>query len=221
MPRAAANKKTKKKAAPTKKAAAKLIAAKTKKMPRVGDLPREIAKLESRIASDQIELARLRRSGPRPVVENWKLKDTGGDVDLAGLFGAKRDLILVHNMGARCPYCTCWADGFNGALAHLESRAAFVVESPDDPAAQVALARQRGWRFRMVSSKGSGFKEAMGVAQGDMLTPAVSTFVKEPDGTIRRVAQATFGPGDPYCGVFHLFDLLADGAGEWGPRTSY
>ena len=38
--------------------------------------------------------------------ENQKIK-------LSQLFGTKKDLILVHNMGKSCPYCTMWAEGVN------------------------------------------------------------------------------------------------------------
>ena len=31
-----------------------------------------------------------------------------------------------------------------------------------------------------------------------------------------------FGPGDPYCGVWHLFALLGDSMGpDWQPKFSY
>ncbi len=37
------------------------------------------------------------------------------------MFGDKKQLLLIHNMGQGCRYCTLWADGFNGFLKHLES----------------------------------------------------------------------------------------------------
>ena len=51
--------------------------------------------------------------------------------------------------------------------------------------------------------------------------PGFSTFRRQPDGSVQRVAHASFGPGDPYCGVFHLFGLLADGLDGWQPKFSY
>jgi predicted dithiol-disulfide oxidoreductase (DUF899 family) len=38
-------------------------------------------------------------------------------VRLSSLFGKKDELILIDNMGQGCPYCTMWADGFNGRTA--------------------------------------------------------------------------------------------------------
>jgi len=65
---------------------------------------------------------------------------------LAGLFGRKDDLVVIHNMGSSCPYCTLWADGFNGLYDHLANRAAFALSSPDAPAAQKRFAEgPRDW----------------------------------------------------------------------------
>ena len=50
----------------------------------------------------------------------------GREATLSSLFGDRGGLIVVHNMGRDCSYCTMWADGFTGLLPHLESRAAFV-----------------------------------------------------------------------------------------------
>jgi predicted dithiol-disulfide oxidoreductase (DUF899 family) len=177
--------------------------------PRLG-IDAKISRFETAISELKEKLAKLRRSLPRVPVKNYVFKGTSPrESDLASLFGDKKDLIVVHHMGLGCPYC------------HIESRAAFVVESPDAPEKQQQFALQRGWKFRMVSSGGTKFKADMGVAQGDDLTPGFSMFHKADDGTITRVAQANFGPGDDYCSVFHFFGLLADGGAGWGPELSY
>lgn len=41
------------------------------------------------------------------------------------------------------------------------------------------------------------------------------------DGSIVRTGRASFGPGDPFCAAWHLFDLLAGGAKGWSPKFSY
>lgn len=51
--------------------------------------------------------------------------------------------------------------------------------------------------------------------------PGVSVFRRNEDGGITRVAKDHFGPGDFYCGVWHLFDLLADGPAGWNPQFEY
>ncbi len=171
-------------------------------------------------------LVELRRQAPPESVADYELTGPDGGVKLSAMFGEKSDLILIHNMGSGCPYCTMWADGFNGALQHLESRAAFVVVSPDDPGIQQNLARKRGWQFRMFSAAGTTFIEDMGFGSEEEhfdshAMPGVSAFHKNEDGSIVRVSQDFFGPGDLYCGVWHLFELLPDGPGDWAPQLEY
>jgi predicted dithiol-disulfide oxidoreductase (DUF899 family) len=163
-----------------------------------------------------------RRKVPATEVSDYTFQDADGQpIALSALFGAHDDLLVIHNMGTFCAYCTMWADGFNGLLPHLADRAAFVVISPDDPTAQQRFARERGWRFRMVSSRGTTFREDMGFASPGVLMPGVSAFHRTPDGTLTHVAHAFFGPGDLYCAAWHLFDLLPSGGGDWEPRFTY
>ena len=178
-------------------------------------------------ASKELKAAKERIDGlraelPETEVEDYVFETAGGDVKLSQLFGDHEDLILVHNMGKSCPYCTLWADGFIGLLPHLESRAAFAISSPDDPSTQAEFAGGRGWPFRMVSVAHSEFTRDMGFLDGDGdYWPGYSTFRRADDGRILRVGKDFFGPGDDYCGVWPMFGLLHGGAGEWHPRFSY
>lgn len=145
----------------------------------------------------------------------------GATVRLSELFGDMNDLIVVHNMGKSCPYCTLWADGFNGLVPHLENRAAFVVVSPDAPAVQQEFAQGRGWRFRMLSCHGTSFAADMGYqSPNGKPTPGVSTFQRRGDGIV-RIATAPLGPGDDFCALWHLFSMLEDGPKGWQPKFSY
>ena len=141
-------------------------------------------------------------------------------IHLSDLFAQKKDLIVVHNMGSSCPYCTMWADGLNGLLPHLENRASFAVSSPDEPAAQKEFASSRGWNFKMVSTKGTSFAKDMGFEKDGMPQPGVSVFYKDGEKII-RVGRDDFGPGDAYCPTFPLFDLLKDGTGSWQAKFQY
>ncbi|MEM7025569.1 MAG: DUF899 family protein [Pseudomonadota bacterium] len=161
----------------------------------------------------------LQRSIEPQEVEDYVLND-GAEVRLSSLFGDKDHLFVIHNMGAACSYCTLWADGFNGVLPHLEDRAAFVLCSPDSPKEQREFADSRGWRFRMLSYQGSSFAEDMGYYGEHGWMPGVSVFTRK-NGKIVRVSDSHFGPGDDYCGIWHLFDLIPEGADGWQPQYSY
>lgn len=156
---------------------------------------------------------------PQPI-EDYTLATIDGPVKLSQLFGGKKDLFVIHNMGASCPYCTLWADGFNGLYGHLADRAGFVVASPDPPAAQRKFAEGRGWRFPMVSHQGSSFAADMGYRSKHGWMPGISAF-KRAKGKIVRVSDAPFHPGDDFASIWHIFDLLPEGPGEWAPKYKY
>ena len=155
------------------------------------------------------------------LVNDYGLLDSDNQkINLSQLFGQKNDLILVHNMGTSCAYCTMWADGFNGLLPHLKDRSAFVVSSPDEPSTQSEFAISRGWKFQMVSTRGTSFAKDMGFEKDGMPQPGVSVFNKE-GSKITRVGHDDFGPGDKYCPTFPLFDLLKDGLNNWQAKFKY
>ena len=190
------------------------------------DLQAELGTAWSDLESAKQRFVELRRQLPVEPVDDYELKGPSGTVKLSEMFGEKSDLILIHNMGSGCPYCTMWADGFNGVLHHLEGRAAFAVVSPNSTEVQQDMRRKRGWRFRMYSAEGSSFIRDMGFGSdsehyGSDAMPGVSVFHRSADGAISRVSRDYFGPGDLYCGVWHLFDLLQDGPGNWEPRFDY
>jgi predicted dithiol-disulfide oxidoreductase (DUF899 family) len=153
-------------------------------------------------------------------VTDYVFATSEGPVRLSELFGSKDDLIVIHNMGRSCPYCTLWADGYNGVYDHLADRAAFVVTSPDTPADQSEFAKSRHWRFPMVSHRDTTFASDMGYRSSQGWRPGVSVF-KRHDGRVLRVADTHFGPGDDFCSVWHFLDMIPEGANGWRPRYTY
>ena len=186
-------------------------------------LEKTIEQLHEEVSQAKKRLVEAIRGKGREEVQDYELSTTeDGKVKLSELFGDSKELIVVHNMGQTCPYCTLWADGFNGVAGHLNRRAPFVVASPDDPYTQKHFAESRGWTFRMVSTKGTDFTKDMGFEpKPGAYWPGFTTFVKEDDGRIYKTASNFFGPGDDFCPTWHLFDLLEDGANGWEPDNSY
>lgn len=185
-------------------------------------LDREVDRLDSERQELERRIAELRQRRPRERVRDYIVRDRQGEpVPLSSLFGGKPSLVLVHNMGRGCAFCTMWADGFNGLLPHLESRVAFVVTSPDPPSAQRALAAERGWKFPMYSVERSFIDDMGFVHETEGLMPGVSTFEKAPDGSVLRVGRAEFGPRDRFCATWHFFDLCSEGVAEWEPQFAY
>ncbi|HYM20008.1 MAG TPA: DUF899 family protein [Candidatus Kapabacteria bacterium] len=180
------------------------------------DIFDEITKLRARAAE-------LRRTMGSSEVSNYTLTGTSGEkVTLSDMFGSKDELIVIHNMGRSCRYCTLWADGINGFTKHFESRAAFALTSPDDYETMRRFGMERGWMFKMYSTEGTSFKRDLGFEdeQGEP-QPGVSVFKKSADGKILQTTKDYFGPGDDYCPIWHFFDLLPSSSDSWEPQYHY
>lgn len=180
-----------------------------------------IAEYRRQIASIRQQMREVQAAVEPDEVKDYEFQTPQGTVRLSQLFGHHEQLILIHNMGRSCPSCTLWADGYNGIHPHVASRVGFVVTSPDPPEVQRDFAASRGWRFPMVSHAGSEFASDMGFrgAKGGWL-PGVSVFQRH-GAKIVRVSEARFSPGDDFCTLWHLFDLLPGGAADFRPRYQY
>ena len=212
----------KKKAAPKKKKAAlskKNVTTSSKKANPLKVL--ETAEQELKQARERVTA--LRKKLDNKLVPDYTLKDPDGHpVSLASLFGTKDDLIIIHNMGKSCPYCTLWADGLTGFKKHLENRAGFALVSHDRPSVLREFAAGRGWNYKYLSNDGGPFSKAMGMQNDDgSPLPGISTFHRDANGAVKRVSHAYFGPGDDFCSIWHMFDMLKDGPKGWGPNYSY
>ncbi|MCU0689618.1 MAG: DUF899 family protein [Phycisphaerales bacterium] len=158
---------------------------------------------------------------PVPTAAAYRFTLTDGrETDLAGLFGSQADLLVVHNMGRACKYCTMWADGFIGLARHIERRAAFVLTSPDPVEVLAAHAAARGWTYRCASlAAASPFARDMGyqLPTGEYW-PGVSGFHRAADGAIYRTGTTRFGPGDDFCGAWPMFNLLRGEEAAFEPQ---
>ncbi len=184
------------------------------------DILTKISTLEAEIEKQKEALTALRKSLPPMRVADVTMTDMHGQsVTLSDLFDGRKDLIVIHNMGQACAYCTLWADGLNGLLPHLLTRTSVVMCSPDSPEPMRAFSESRGWNYRMISTQGSTFTKDVGFADSAGGTnPGYSTFRKNADGTIDRLSFAYFGPGDDYCGIWFMLPLLDDGIAGWSPK---
>lgn len=180
----------------------------------------ELDSYRREIRAQRAKLREARAKLPPVPIRDYALKGPKGSVALSSLFDARDELIVVHNMGAACPYCTMWADGFNGVYPHLADRAPFVVTTPDAPAKQAEFAASRGWRFPMLSHEGTSFAEDMGFKGKNGWEPGLSVLTRK-DGAIFRIASEELGPGDDFCSVWHFFDLLPGAAAGWRPKYKY
>ena len=179
------------------------------------DVNRKLADYRRQIAEVRERMRETLAAVEPQEVKDYEFTHIDGPVRLSQLFGHHEDLIVIHKMGVSCPNCTLWADGYNGIHQPVVTRAGFVVSSPDRPTVQKKFAESRGWKFPMVSHAGSTFAADMGYvsAKGGWIA-GVSVFRHE-SNAIMRVSDTGFSPSDDFCTLWHFFDLLPGGIGEW------
>ncbi len=180
----------------------------------------EITRLEQQISELIKELNQLRRASQGAEVPDYKFSTLEGETTLLDLFGDRDKLLVIHNMGQGCRYCTLWADGFNGFLPHLESVMSVVLVSKDPPETQRRFAISRGWRFRLASHGGGEYIREQTTMEVSDNMPGAVIYERQGD-TILRKNDCVFGPGDLYCSMWSLLGLAGLGAEDWTPQFTY
>lgn len=185
----------------------------------------KIQALQKEIFEKQKELAALRLKEAPEEIANYSFRNTNNEeLTLLELFDDKDELLLIHNMGKSCVYCTMWADALSGMNTLIQDRVKMVLSSPDEVAVMKEFSESRNWQFPSLSYHGTDFSVDMGFAYDKegrrWYQPGVSALVRKGD-KIYRTAYDFFGPGDVYCAPWHLFELLPKGANNWQPKYKY
>jgi predicted dithiol-disulfide oxidoreductase (DUF899 family) len=180
----------------------------------------EIQKLEREIFELSTKLKELRGLSPGSEVRNYSFDTLTGTTTLLDLFGHHDQLLLIHNMGQACRYCTLWADGFNGLVPHFESALSLVLVSRDEPEVQHRFATSRGWRFRLASHGGGDYIREQTVMEGASNMPGAVTYERKGE-TIYRKNACVFGPDDMYCPIWPMLGMAGITEEHWTPQYSY
>ncbi|MBT8115015.1 MAG: DUF899 family protein [Arenicella sp.] len=179
-----------------------------------------IAELETELYEKTLQLHKLKQDADRVEIANYYFATLSGEVSLKDLFADSDTLLMIHNMGQGCRYCTVWGDGLNGFLPHLESAMSVVMASKDDPHTQKRFANSRGWRFRMASHGGGDYIAEQTVVADASNMPGVVCYHLQ-DDKILRSNSATFGPGDLYCSLWSFLAMAGLTTDEFTPQYNY
>ena len=175
------------------------------------------------------EVAAMRRSLPQgPGVPDYGFVENGKPVRLSELFeDGKPYLILYHLMywaddDDFCPMCSLWIDGYNGVAPHVTQRANFAVATRAPEEKLKAWAERRGWdRLRLLSDDGNAFARDIDAEDADGRPDSTIVVFAKDGSKIRHVYTAhpmleDCPRGiDLLCPVWHLFDLMPSGRGDW------
>jgi predicted dithiol-disulfide oxidoreductase (DUF899 family) len=180
----------------------------------------EISEIEKQLFELTMKLNGLRKTNPGREVRNYAFSTLDGDMTLLDMFGENDRLLVIHNMGQGCRYCTLWADGFNGFLPHLESVMSVVLVSKDAPTVQRTFANSREWRFRLASHGGGDYIQEQTVLEGERNMPGAVVYERE-GSRITRKNASVFGPGDLYCSIWNLLGMAGLSDADWTPQYNY
>ena len=180
----------------------------------------EIKVIEQQLFELTTKLNELRKTVSGEEVANYSFATLNGEISLLDMFGDKDRLLLIHNMGQACRYCTLWADGFNGFLPHLESAMSVFLVSKDSPSTQRTFAGSRNWGYRLASHGGGDYVSEQTVMEGETNMPGAVVYERDGD-SITRKNSAIFGPGDLYCSAWNLLGLAGISAADWTPQYRY
>ena len=155
---------------------------------------KELLEREQELGSLDEELAKQRQELPWVTVEKEYIFDTEeGKKTLTELFDGRSQLLIYHLMfgptyEAACPGCTGLADGFDGALVHLNNRDVTLMAISRAPIEKLqAYKRRMGWQFPYVSSFGSDFSFDFDFAatEEQMATGELAKMVEEADDWLK------------------------------------
>ena len=185
----------------------------------------EIQKLQESIEKIQSQISELRANRELEFFDDYTLQDgKGNDVLLSSLFQDKDELLVIHNMGKSCSYCTMWADTLSSATKVINDRVPMVLVSPNEFTVMNEFATSRKWEMTCLSAHKSSFIKDCGYSSDKdgktYYMPGVSAFLKK-EGKIYRTNKDYFGPGDVYCSPWHFFDLLSKKVNNWVPKMVY
>lgn len=180
----------------------------------------EIQALEMKLYEMTLELNELRKEVTCVEIPNYEFATQTGATSLLDLFADHEKLLLIHNMGQSCRYCTLWADGFNGLVDHLESAMSVVLVSKDSPELQRQFANSRGWRFQLASHGGGSYITEQSAQEGSSNMPGAVVYERRGDKIFRR-SSSLFGPGDLYSPMWNLLGLAGLTEAEWTPQFRY
>ena len=198
---------------------------------------KELTRLRDQLSAERREL-------PWVKVEKQYIFDSPkGKETLADLFDGRSQLIIKHFMlgpgwKEGCVGCSFEVDHIEGALAHLEHHDVSYVVVSRAPLPEIeAFKKRMGWRFKWVSSYGSGFNYDFRVSfQPDEIEKGEvyynyemrrvgieelsgrSVFYKDENGDLFHTYSSYGRGGDLMLGTYNILDLMPKGRNETGPN---
>ena len=159
---------------------------------------KELHEREQELGKLDEELAKKRQELPWvPVEKEYTFDTEDGKKALPELFDGRSQLLIYQLMFGptyeqACPGCTSLADGFDGALPHLNARDVTLIAISRAPIEKLSAYKQRmGWKFPYVSSYNTDFNFDFdgSLTEQQMASEEMAKMVAEPDDFLEDWAK--------------------------------
>jgi len=197
----------------------------------------ELLRAEDALRAQIEAVARLRRVLPLGgAVADYEFESAHGPARLSELFGEHSSLILYSFMygpedAQPCPMCSAFMDSVDGQIAHLQQRANFYAVARSAFPRLEQLARRSGWNHIpwLSAANNTYAADYHGETPTGGQRPMCTVFVRTEDGLFHFwSSELFFVPTEQHprhvdmlWPLWHFFDLLPEGRGEFMPRLSY
>lgn len=202
---------------------------------------KELLKKEKAFSRMRDEVTTARQAMPwRKISKAYQFQSEQGTQSLEDLFEGFSQLIVYHFMyepdwEAGCKSCSLLADHYEPSVVHLRQRDVNLVTVSRASLEKISSFRQRMcWDFKWVSSADSDFNfdfytsfSQERIDNNDIYfnyekgrtfpsteIPAISTFAKDPDGTVYHTYSGFSRGLENFMGVYTLLDLVPKGRDE-------
>ena len=163
------------------------------------------------------EIGALRRQQKWLPIKNYKLRSTMGSTFIRNLLHPPRPLLVIHNMGVTCSFCTVYADGLNGIFSYLTNFVDPILVSPDFPQILEGFSRSRNWKFPVFSIAGTTLSTDSGFAcESNNLLPGLLV-VEMAGKELHVTAKYVFEPGDHFSPLWPILSMTGINTSGWEP----
>jgi len=169
-------------------------------------------------------------------VPDYQFVGPDGPVSLADLFGPHDTLMIYSFMygadaEAPCPMCSAFVDSLAGHIEHIQARTNIIVAARSPYPRLAALAADKGWRdVPFFSTQKCDYpKDYRSEMPNGAQVPMCHVFRKTPEGVHHFWGSEVFYADvaghprhvDMIWPLWHFFDLLPQGRGDFMPKLDY
>ena len=179
---------------------------------------KELKKIEQNLLKNIRELATLRRQAYGGEIIDCQVETPQGLKNLYQLFTKDR-MIVIHNMGIHCKFCTAYADGINAISKEFQNCDIVLLSTTELPEL-LKFQEKRKWSFHCYRIVDNIFSQAVGLFRKDIgVMPGIISLYLTNEKKIIVESISDFEPGDYFSPIWPIKSLFDDHWEEYSPTN--